>query len=413
MRVLFLTPTFSPETGARAARVFELTKRLAAAGHEVRVLTAMPNYPTGRVFDGYRGKLRTVEDVEGVRVVRTGIWASNSPRALPRLSSYLSFALSALLLGAWRLGRQDVVIFESPPLPQVPVGLAIGRITRAKVVMSVADIWPGVALRLGYPIGRLPLAALHLLERMGYRCADAVSVTTPAAMEQIERRFPGVAVTVIGNGADLETFHPSLRSQDVRSSLGAGPDDFLVGYCGLHGIFHGLETMVDAAVRLRGHPRMKFVMVGDGPTKDALMRRAEEHRLSNIRFEDAMPRRDVAAILASCDAGLAPLAAELPGTMPSKVYETLASGVPLVVSRGCEGEGLVNEFDVGRTFRPLDSSGLAAALLDLADPARDPDDMRQRCRGLAERFDRATAVAHAERVLLAVAEGRPPPRSGW
>lgn len=413
MRVLFLTLTFPPETGARAARVFELTKRLAAAGHEVQVLTAIPNYPAGRVFDGYRRKLRVVEVIEGVRVIRTGICASNSPRALPRLASYLSFALSALLLGAWRLGRQDVVVFESPPLPQTPIGLIIGRLTRAKVVMNVADVWPDIALRLGYPIGKLSLAALRLLERMGYRCSDAVSVTTPAAMEQIQRRFPGAAVTVISNGADLETFRPSLRSQAVRSSLGAGPGDFLIGYCGLHGLFHGLEAVVDAASTLRSHPRMKFVMVGGGPTKESLVRRAGERRLSNVRFLDTVPRKDVAAILASCDAGLAPLGAELPGTMPSKVYETLASGVPLVVSKGCEAERLVDEFGVGRTFQPMDSDGLAAALLDLADSPQEVDGMRRRCRELAERFDRETAAAHAERVLLAVAEGRPLPQAGW
>ena len=174
-----------------------------------------------------------------------------------------------------------------------------------------------------------------------------MTTTTCTAREQINRRFPQVNTAVISNGVDLDLFRPSLRSEDVRSSLGVGPDDFLVGYCGLHGLFQGLEVVVETAARLAGNPGIKFVMVGDGPSKRSLVSLAESQGVTNLRFEDTVPRPMVASILASCDAAVAPLAAELPGTMPSKVYEALASGVPLVVTRGCEAEGLVNEHGVG------------------------------------------------------------------
>ena len=408
MRIAVLTLNFAPEMGATATRLFELTTRLAARGHDVTVITAMPNYPTGRVFEGYRGRLRVEEEMDGVRVIRTWIRPSESAKPLPRLLSYLSFMSSSMALGWRRLGRQDVLLFDSPPLFLVPAGLALGRITGGRVVMNVSDTWPDVAVRLGLPLGGLTLKLLSGLERVGYGASDAVLAPTPAARDLIARRFPRVSSAVVSGGADLGLFRPSLRSDEVRRSLGAGPDDFLVGYCGLHGLFQGLEVVVEAADRLRGHPAVKFVMVGDGPSKQALVSLAEGRGVTNLRFEDTVPRSEVASILASCDAAVVPLAAELPGTMPSKVYEALASGVPLIVSRGCEAEALVNEHGVGRAFAPLDSESLAATVLDLANRTG-WEEMSARARDLARRFDLDRITSHAEAVLEAVLEAGPLP----
>ena len=411
MKIAVLTQNFAPEMGATATRLYELTTRLASRGHTVTVITAMPNYPTGRVFQSYRGRLRAEEEMDGVRVIRTWIHPSESSKPLPRLLSYLSFMLSSLALG-WRgLGRQDVLLFDSPPLFLVPSGLALGRIARARVVMNVSDIWPDAAERLQLPLGRWTRRLLRGLEEAGYRRSDAVTTTTCTAREQISRRFPQVDTAVISNGVDLDLFRPSLRSEDVRSSLGVGPDDFLVGYCGLHGLFQGLEVVVEAAARLAGRPGIKFVMVGDGPSKRSLVSLADSKGVTNLRFEDTVPRPMVASILASCDAAVVPLAAELPGTMPSKVYEALASGVPLVVTKGCEAEGLVNEHGLGRVFTPLDSGELASIIVELSDGSDGIEEMSKRCRELSERFDLDRIASHAEEVLTAVSEGRPLPAS--
>ncbi len=399
--------------GAASTRLSELAKRLAAMGHTVQVITALPNYPTGRIFPGYRGKIRMVEEMEGIRVIRTWIYPSTSSRTLPRLFNYLSFVLTSILLGWWGLGRQDVILCESPPLFLVPAGLVIGRITRARMIMNASDIWPDLVVRLGYPLGWLSLKLMHFLERFGYQCSDVVAVTNPGAMEQIEKRFPRVETTVISNGADLDLFRPLLRSQAVRTSLGAGPETFLVGYCGLHGLAQGLEVVVEAAARLRDHPRIRLVMVGDGPTKEGLMARTRQLELDNLRFEECKPRADIPAILASCDASLIPLAAELPGTMPSKVYEALASGVPVVVTRGCEAETLVDQFHVGRAFAPLDAKDLAAVLIDLADRPEAWARMRRNGIELAARFDRKVIAARTEAIFQAVAAGRPLPKVSW
>ena len=410
MRIAVLTQNFPPEVGATATRLHRMTKDLVERGHEVTVITAMPNYPTGRIFDGYRGKLRKEGEIDGVRIVRTWIYPSKSSKSLPRSISYASFALSSLLLGTWGLGRQDIVLFDTPPLPLVPTGLAIGRITGAKVIMNVSDIWPEMAMQLGYPIGKVSLWALKRLERLGYEKTDLVATTNDAARERIGRRFPRVRTAVIGNGADLRMFHPSLRSQEVRKSLGAGPRDFLIGYFGLHGLFQGLDAVVEAAEKLRDRRTMKFVMVGDGPRKDALIELAEQKGLDNLRFIDLVDRERIPSLLASCDACLIPLAAEFPYTMPSKVYETLASGVPVVISEGCEGARVVQEGNAGRTFRPNDPDDLAEALIELASNGDELAQVGKNCRDLAERFDYNRVAAETEAVLNAVADGAAVPQ---
>ena len=222
VKLLILTQYYPPEMGAPQARLYELAKRLRDKGHAITVLTAMPNYPTGKVFDGYRWKPRRTESMDGIRVIRTCIWPSKSSRTLPRLLSYLSFVLSSVLLGVWGLGRQDVVLFESPPLFIVPAGLLIGKLTRGRIVMNVSDIWPDIIVRMGHTTGGLALKMMFWLEKYGYEHSDVVALTNPGAAAQVKERFPHVRTTVISNGVDTRFFRPDLRSDEIRASLGAG-----------------------------------------------------------------------------------------------------------------------------------------------------------------------------------------------
>lgn len=412
MRIVVLTQNFPPEVGATAARLHRMTRSLAGRGHSVTVITAMPNYPTGRIFDGYWGKMRAAEEVDGVRVIRTWVFASNSSKSLPRFLSYASFTLSSLMLGIWGLGRQDIVLFDTPPLPLVPTGLAVGRVLGARVIMNVSDIWPEMATQLGYPLGRMSLWAMKRLESLGYRRVDVVTATTEAARERINRRFPEVRTAVISNGADLSKFDPSYRSQEVRESLGVGPTDFLVGYFGLHGLFQGLDVVVEAADRLRSQPTIRFVLVGDGPCKESLIELAEQKGLDNLRFLDLVDQDRMPSLLASCDAALVPLAAEFPSTIPSKVYETLASGVPLVISSGCEGARLVEEGKAGWMFRPGDSNELADVLAELDTDREKLSQMGNNCRALANQFDYDRIAVETEAILQAVSDGASIPEFG-
>ncbi|MEI7838121.1 MAG: glycosyltransferase family 4 protein, partial [Planctomycetota bacterium] len=199
----------------------------------------------------------------------------------------------------------------------------------------------------------------------------------------------------------------------VRAHLGAKPGDFLVGYCGLHGLAQGLEVVIGAAEKLRDRPNIQIVMIGDGPTKQKLVAMANEKGLSNLRFFEYQPKKEIPAILASCDASLIPLSTRLPGTMPSKVYEALAAGVPGLVAKGCEGEALVRQFNTGRAFEALDADELAEAIVQLAQDPQECHRIRANCTELAKRFDRDAIADRTEMVLTALAAGQPLPHVSW
>lgn len=414
MRLLILTQYFPPEMGAPQARLYELAMRLKGMGHEVTVLTGMPNYPTGKIFDGYRRRVRVVEDMNGLRVIRTCLYPSKSSRSLPRLMSYLSFAASFLVLGCWGLGRQDVTLIESPPLFIMPAALLVSRIVRSKAVMMVSDIWPDILVRMGHAKDGLGLKLMLWLERYSYRHSYAVALTNPGACRQIRERFPKLRnVTVISNGVDTKFFRPELRSEATRAELGAVPGDFLVGYCGLHGLAQGLEAVMIAADMLRDASNIKFVMIGDGPTKERLVARAREMKLTNVTFLSYRPKKEMPAILASLDVSLVPLAERFPGTMPSKVYEALAAGVPPVVAAGCEGDALVSQFEAGVTYEPGDGAAMAKVIRELAESHELWKRMRENAIHLSCRFDRDVIVHRTEKILKAVASGLPLPEVAW
>jgi glycosyltransferase involved in cell wall biosynthesis len=232
-------------------------------------------------------------------------------------------------------------------------------------------------------------------------------------MRQVETRFPGIAATVISNGVDTSMFSPTLRSNEVRRSIGASDGEFLVAYCGLHGLAQGLDVVIHAAKQLQNESRIRFVLIGDGPVKERLVSLAKELDVTNIHFFNAKPKKEMPSIVASCDATLVPLVTRLPGTMPSKIYEALASGTPPIVAKGCEGESLVNQYKVGSTFEPMDDGELAGAVKRLADDSRGREVMRRQARELAMRFDRDLLAARTEQILEAVAAGKPLPEVTW
>jgi glycosyltransferase involved in cell wall biosynthesis len=414
MRLLIVTQYFPPEMGAPQARLFELAKRLQGMGHQVTVLTAMPNYPTGKVFDGYRWKLRCVEEIDGIRTIRTCLYPSHSTKILPRLFSYMTFGLSSLVLSRG-LGKHDVVLIESPPLFLVPAGVRIARRVGGNPVMMVADIWPECLIKTRKHMNAKAVKAMYWLEKYSYYRCRAVALTNPGARDHIRQRFPEIKdrITVISNGVDTKMFRPEFRSDRIRAELGAGPNDFVVGYCGLHGVAQGLEVVVNAANILRDERGITFVMVGEGPTKDKLMAQARGLDLPNLKFLDRRPKNQMPGLVASFDTSLMPLAVRYPGTMPSKVYEALASGTPPIVAKGCEAEALVVPNQAGLAYEPGDAKELAAAIKELAADRSRWGTLRDNAYRLSARFDRDVIAQRTADVLMAVAEGKPLPEVAW
>lgn len=415
MKVLIVTQYFPPEMGASQTRLFELSTRLSKMGFEVTVLTGMPNYPTGKIFANYRWKIRMTEHIDGVKVIRTCLYPSKSRRFLPRLFSYATFALSSLILGVWGIGKQDLILIDSPPPFLVPSSLIISKITRARPVLMVADIWPDIIIRMGCASeNSLSVKAMLWLEKFCYNHVYAVGFSNPAACEQISQRFPHLRnITVLSNGVDTSMFRPELRSEQVRREFNAGDGDFLVVYSGLHGLAQGLEVVLGAAKELQDNPHIKFIMIGDGPTKQELVQKANKMDLTNLAFYDRRPKSQMPEIMASSDVSLVTLSGRFTGTMPSKTYEALSSGAVPIAAKGCEAEPLLNKYDAGRCYEPGDANELATVIYELANDRDRWSQTRANGIKLSKRFDRDVIAERTVRVLTAIVEGKPLPEVSW
>ena len=391
MRFGILSQYYPPEMGAPQARLSELARRFVARGHQAWVLTAMPNYPSGRIFPGYGGLARR-ESLDGVTVVRAAIYPTQRVDLRRRMTSYLSFAASALAVGAVTLPRLDFLMTESPPLFLGPTGLALARLTTARWIFNVSDLWPESAVRLGVIGDGWALRAATALEALCYQAAWLVTGQSEETVADIAGRFPDVPTCHLPHGADPELFHPGAATAAARRLLTGGGSERdsapIAVYTGLHGVAQGLDQILRAADRL-GDAGPAIALVGAGPEKAELVALARSLALSRVRFLDPVPRAQMPSLLASGDIALACLKGSLPGAIPSKIYEAMAAGRPLVLVADGESARLVRRAGAGLVVAPGDLDGLAEALRTLTADA----DLRRRLgeagrRAAVERFDR-------------------------
>jgi len=406
MRILYVTQYFPPEMGAPQARIPELMSRMIRLGHQVTVLTAMPNYPHGRIFPGYRNRIVLGETFDGMRVVRTWIYPTIALGLFRRTASALSFAVSSVLLGAWRVGSQDVILVESPPLFLALTAVLLKHVLGCPYIAVVADLWPEVAIETGMLTNPKAVRVARWLEKILYKRALAVVTQTPGQVEDIRLRFPGVRVEVVSGGVDSSRFSPEHRDESVRREFGVA-GKVGVMFSGLHGFAQGLDAVLDAASALRDRPDIRFVLIGNGAVKQHLVQRAAGMDLPNLVFYDTVPRVRMPSIAASMDIALAPLRRGVPrATIPTKIYEAMASGLPIVVAGDGEAHHLVRDHRIGLAVPAEAGRDLAAAVARLADQASLRAELASNALRLARsRYDRSEIALVLERLLRELLPG--------
>lgn len=367
MKIGILTQYYPPEIGAPQARLSHLAKKLAERGHEVYVLTALPNYPVGRIYFGY-GHLFHYEKQEGITIMRTWIYPTKRVEVIRRLIQYLSFAISSLAAGIFSLPRLDYLITESPPLFLGLSGFVLSRFKQARWIFNVSDLWLESAVRLGVLRDGWRLGIARRLESFCYRSAWLVTGQSQEILDDIQSRFPSIQTYHFSNGVDPTLFSPERRSSQVRKRL-ASESTCIAVYAGLHGIAQGLEQLLEAASKLEDLNDFLLVMIGDGPEKNRLMERSKTMGLTNVRFLDPVPHSDISILLASSDVALVPLKDRLPGAVPSKVYEAMSSGLPVVLAANGEAAQIVKDSEAGIVVSPGQISALAEALRNLVKDA--------------------------------------------
>lgn len=390
--VTLLTQYYPPEFGAPQARLHEMMRRLAAEGINVEVITAMPNYPVGKIFPEYRGRLLVREEIDGVKVLRVPIFPSGSSRIASRLLSYFSFTLSSLAFASFMAKRNDVLIYESPPLFLGMSARPLSWILRSRLVMNVSDLWPESIVRLGALEGGWRLRALQWLERSLYRSADLIIGQSSGIVSAIQNIVPDRQVELLSNGCDCNVFNPDQKDRGEIAKLG-WEHKIVVGYAGLIGLAQGIDVFLRVARAMKSNDTFRFMLVGGGPEFDKLRAEAIADNLTNLVFLGPRPKRDMPSLVAAFDIALVPLRTFIPGALPSKLYEIMASAVPVVLCAEGDPAELVRRAECGEIVDYEDTDAIAFALSQLAD---DPE-VRRRV-GMS---GRAYATTHHDRNMLA------------
>ena len=366
-RLLILSQYFPPEMGAPQSRLSELGERLIDLGWEVDALTALPNYPTGRVFPDYRPLRAVREHVGRIDTLRVPLFASKGGFT-GRVASYLSFAASAALVAPARARRPDLILAESPPLF---IGLAarhLARRWRCPFVFNVSDLWPESAIRMGVVKPGVATRMAERLELSIYRRSAGVTGQSQEIIDSIRRRAPGVPTAVITNGVDPDRFSPGKADAGARALLGDEPGPIFL-YAGLLGWAQGLDQLLDVAAALPADVPGRFVLLGEGADRERLQARLAREPNHRVRIVAAQPRERIPAILAGADVAAITLGMTLPGAVPSKIYEAMASALPILLIADGEAARRVTDPGCGIAVRPGDVPSAVAAFVKLSTDA--------------------------------------------
>jgi glycosyltransferase involved in cell wall biosynthesis len=363
MRIMYLTQWFEPEPNIIKGLAF--VRALEQAGHEVTVVTGLPNYPTGRLYPGYRLRPIQRESFEGVRVVRLPLYPSHDASSLRRSLNFLSFFASALIYGLLRRERYDLAYVYHPP---ITVGLAAalaGRVRGLPFVLDVQDLWPDTVAATGMRGARRLTGLLGLLCAFVYREASAVVVQSQGmAAALVARGVPPGKITAIRNWADAELI-PAVR--------GGGLGRFTLVYGGNLGLAQGLETVIDAAALLQARgAQVEIRLYGDGIQAAELRGRAARIGLTNLKIAPRVPQAEMAQVFAAADGLLMHLADDplFAITIPSKTQAYLAAGRPIVAGVAGEAAELLRASGAAVLAPPGDADALARAIAALAETPR-------------------------------------------
>src|SRR2546427_7909131 len=338
MHILFLTDNFPPERNAPASRVYEHACYWVRWGHQVTVITCAPNFPEGKVYAGYRNRWYQVEEVDGIRVVRVKTFIAKNEGVVRRTLDYLSFMVSGFGAGLLQT-HPDVVVATSPQFFTSVAGWAVAALRRLPFIFELRDLWPASISAVGALQARKALQWLERLELFLYqRATKVVALTAAFKHDLVSRGIPAEQVEVVLNGFDFARYAPQPRDMELTQQLGL-EGCFTVGYFGTHGMAHALGRVLDAAALLQDTPAIRFLFVGAGAVRDALIAQAAQEHLDNVIFVPAQPKTRMPAYWSVCDLALVPLKNTplFTTVIPSKIFEAMGMGRAIVLAAP-EGE---------------------------------------------------------------------------
>lgn len=403
MQIGLLSQWYEPEPAVVPS---VLARELGKRGHSVKVLTGFPNYPRGRLYDGYHIAWRHDSTVSGVPVRRVALFPSHGPSAVGRLANYGSFAATAALWGASFLkGVEGLWVSNAPPTVGLPTWVIKARY-RPRVVLHIMDLWPESLMASGFG----SMLKWQWLEQaldkwllLTYRHADSIACSSRTQIELLARRgVPRAKLSYVPIWVDERLFQPMEPDLSLAADLGVMGKTVLL-YAGAIGEPQGLDPLMEVCGHLLDKPSFHCLIAGSGAVEARLRARAEDLRLTNVSFLGRWPIGDIARLMSIGDVHLVSLRADplAEVAMPSKVPATLACGKPIIVAAQGEAAGVVSRSGAGWACVPGDPDGLEAAVREAlaAGPCRRREMGRQAREAYEAEFAVDIGVDRVEQLL--------------
>lgn len=338
MKIAIITQYYKPEIGAPQNRLFEMAHGLVGEDNNVFVITGMPNYPTGKIFKEYKWKIFKKEFDGEIIVKRYWLYASNSKRIFPRILNMLSFSFSSLFSFFYiLLNRVDYIIVESPPLTLGITGYILSRLTFSKLVLNVSDLWPLSAKELGAITDGVCYKLLEFLESFLYKRAVFCMGQSEEIVEYMSKH--GAWNTYLfRNGVDPKRF---TIAKEFRKKEGKKK----IVYAGLLGFAQGIYMLCKNINFYK--MGVEFHIYGDGGERKKIEELLSDGVERGIYYHGKVSSKEIPSILLSAYLTLVPLAKNIFGAVPSKIYESMAAGVPIIFLGAGEGAKIIKENELG------------------------------------------------------------------
>jgi len=388
-RILFLTDNFPPEVNAPATRTYEHAREWVNKGYEVTVLTCAPNFPHGKVYKGYKNRIFSREEKDGIKVIRVWTYITANEGFLKRILDYISFAVMASFVGFWI--RTDIIVATSPQFFTAVAGRWLSFFKFRPWIMEVRDLWPESIAAVGAMNEGKVYKFLEWVELRLYKSAKKIIVVTDTFKRKISAR--GIEVSKIDvhkNGVILDLFKPRPKDKELMEANTQFEGKKVFAYIGTHGMAHGLSFILSSLHRLQESlPQAHFLFIGEGAEKENLLNQARELTLENVTFMPFVPKHEVVRYLSLMDVALVNLKKSdtFKTVIPSKIFEAAALQKPILLGLEGETKGIIESFNAGTCFEPENEEDFIAQCHIILNK-QSYKDYQKGCQELAEAFDR-------------------------
>lgn len=391
MHILFLTDNFPPEGNAPATRTYEHAREWVKLGHKVTIITGAPNFPEGKVFEGYSNSWYSKSTLDGIEVRRVKTYITANEGFAKRVLDFISFMVTSFFAGLF-VKKPDVIIGTSPQFFTAISAWALSAVRFKPFVFELRDIWPASITAVGAMGRSLPIRLLEKIEMFLYRRADKIiSVTHSFKKELIERGVDGEKIDVVLNGVDLSKYEPSSKKDKSFSEQYNLADKFVVGYVGTHGLAHSLDKIVEAAELLVDLKSVRILFAGGGAAKADVEKLVEEKGLSNVVLIPRQKKELMPKLWSLCDISLISLKdTELFKTViPSKIFESMGMGLPMVMTSPVgEATDILEISHSGVIVKPESPKEIARVIRELYKDRPKLDKLAENSSTAAKEYDR-------------------------